>query len=84
MQSRYLDCMHADAASNNSTGGNVRAPEEPMAYTVKNAAKAFDLSERYMWELVLKGTIESIKIGRARRITRAAMEAYLENLRGAA
>lgn len=84
MQSQYLDCMHADAALDNSTGGNVRPPDDQIAYKVPHAAKVLDLGERTVWGLVLSGQIESILIGRSRRIPRAALVAYVESLRTAA
>jgi excisionase family DNA binding protein len=84
MQSRYLDCMHADAAERNTTSGNAEIGSEPLAYTVPEAAAALRISERQVWELLRLGRVESIKIGRSRRIPRAGLNAYVESLRGAA
>jgi len=77
--------MHASAVQSSSEDAN----GEPLAYSVKNAAKAVDISERQMWELVRKeeeapgSGVESIKIGRSRRIPRKSLIAYIERLRAA-
>lgn len=76
--------MHADATLDNSTGGNGGSSDEQFAYRVPHAAKVLDLGVRTVWGLVHSGEIESIKIGSARRIPRAALVAYVEKLRGAA
>lgn len=52
-----------------------------MAFSVKSVAKILDLSERVVWLLVSKGEIPSFKIGdKSRRVSRAALEAYVERL----
>jgi len=55
-----------------------------MAFKVPNAARLMDLSERFVWALVKSGELESVKIGRARLVTRTAIQQYLERLGGAA
>jgi excisionase family DNA binding protein len=69
-------------------GGNAApaaiAAAEQIVYNVPHAAKVLDLSERQMWELVRKGDIESFKMGGNRRITRAALVAYIDSLQVAA
>lgn len=75
--------MHADATLNNSIGGNAPADEQ-IAYTVPHAAKVLDLGVRTVWGLVHSGEIESIKIGKSRRVARAALLAYVKRLGGAA
>lgn len=84
MQTRYVDCMHADAAERSTANGNAQVAQEPLAYTIPGAAHALQISERQVWNLVASGAIESITIGRSRRIPRAALNAYVESLRGAA
>jgi excisionase family DNA binding protein len=84
MELRYVDSMHEVSPSHSSTGGGEAQPEEPLAYTVPHAARALDISARKAWELVHSGVIESIKIGRSRRVTRRALEAYVDSLRSAA
>ncbi|MEU7904784.1 helix-turn-helix domain-containing protein [Actinoplanes sp. NPDC049118] len=51
----------------------ISAASEQLAFTVPHAAKVLDLSPRTVWYLANTGQIESIKIGRSRRITRAAL-----------
>jgi excisionase family DNA binding protein len=88
MQSRYLDCMHADSTVLSPTGGNAApaaiAAAEQIAYNVPHAAKILDLSERQMWTKVRNGEIASFKMGASRRITRAALLAYIDSLQVAA
>ncbi|MBX6357776.1 MAG: helix-turn-helix domain-containing protein [Micromonosporaceae bacterium] len=72
--------MHDNAGrAIDSVAGN-----EALAYSVRSAARMLDLSERKVWQLVIDGEIESVSIGRARRIPRASLVAYLERLRSAA
>jgi excisionase family DNA binding protein len=74
--------MQADAAPRNSVDGN-GADDEPLAYTVPQAARKLAISPRSMWHLVHTEQVESFKIGASRRIPREALLAYLESLRGA-
>src|ERR1044071_896459 len=90
-QSDYGDCMHADTdpASGNDTDaadGTKVPADDQIAYNVPHAAQVIDLSERQVWELVRSGEIESFKIGASRRISRAALVAYVKRhqQRGAA
>ena len=53
-------------------------PRTPrLAYTVQEAAALLSLSRSLVYELINAGKIETIKIGRARRITSKQLEAYL-------
>lgn len=76
--------MHADAAERSSASGNAEIVRPPLAYTVPEAALALRISERQVWELIRTGAIESIRIGRSRRIPSAVLNAYVESLRGVA
>lgn len=77
--------MHGDATSDGQRSADTASPaNDQIAYKVPQAAKVLDLSARKVWELVYAGEIESIKIGRSRRVTRAALVAYVDRLRGAA
>lgn len=75
--------MQADASPRNSVDGN-GADDEPLAYTIPQAAQKLSIGKRSMWHLVYTDQIESVKIGASRRIPREALLAYLESLRGAA
>lgn len=76
--------MHRTATPGNAALGTDPLEVEALAYTVPRAARLLDISDRKAWELVHNGTIESIKIGTSRRVTRAALLAYVESLRSAA
>jgi len=53
-------------------------PKSPrLAYTVKEAAMLLSLSRSLVYELINAGKLETIKIGRARRITSRQLEAYI-------
>lgn len=76
--------MHEVATQFNSADEAESPPADQIAYTVPHAARVLDISDRKAWQLVRDGAIASIKIGRARRVTRAALMAYLKGLGGAA
>lgn len=76
--------MHADATLDNSAGGNAAPADEQLAYNVRHAAKVLDLGVRTVWGLVHSGEIESFKVGAARRIARAALDAYIKGREDAA
>lgn len=48
-----------------------------LAYTVKEAALLLSLSRSLVYELINAGKLETIKIGRARRITSRQLESYV-------
>jgi excisionase family DNA binding protein len=75
--------MHEVAIKFNPMDGGAGS-SDALAYTVPHAAELLDLSPRLVWHLVHTGAIESVKIGRSRRITREALIAYLNSLLGAA
>jgi len=50
---------------------------EKLAYTVKEAAQLLSLSRSLIYELINCGKIRTIKIGRARRITRDQLEEFV-------
>lgn len=52
-------------------------PTQRLAYTVKEAAHLLSLSRSLVYELINAGKIETIRIGRARRITSRQLEAYI-------
>lgn len=53
--------------------------QEPqkLAYTVKEVAVMLSLSRSHLYELIHAGKIDTIKIGRARRITNRQLSSYL-------
>lgn len=53
-----------------------------LLLTPEEAAERLSLSRTTVYELVRKGRLQSVKIGRARRIPRAALQEYVETLVG--
>lgn len=57
----------------------------PLLWKVEEAARdVLRLSGSEVYELIRTGEIESVKIGRSRRIPQAALEAFVEQLRASA
>jgi excisionase family DNA binding protein len=50
--------------------------------TVEDVAGLLKVSKATAWRRVLSGDIESVKIGRSRRVHQAAVAAYQKRLRG--
>lgn len=57
---------------------------ERLLLRVEEAAELCGLGRSKVYELVASGELESVQIGKARRIPRAALEAFVENLRASA
>lgn len=53
---------------------------EKLAYTVGEAAQMLSLSRSLMYELINAGKIGTVKIGRARRITKGQLDRFLSDL----
>ena len=51
--------------------------EEPLAYTVLAVAALLQIGRTTVYELIRTGELPAIKIRRCRRVTRAAIDAYL-------
>lgn len=73
MRVGYGSGMHRSA----NHGSSEHANDEPLAYSVKNAARALDISERTMRHLLATGEIPSVKVGGSRRVPRAELLAYI-------
>ena len=61
-----------------------RGSDEPLAYTLAEAARLLSVGKRKVEYMVQAGELKSVKIGRARRITRAELLAYVERQQTAA
>jgi excisionase family DNA binding protein len=57
-----------------------RANEDKLAYRIEEAAALLSLSRSLMYELINAGKIRTIKIGRARRITKRQLDEFLAEL----
>jgi excisionase family DNA binding protein len=51
---------------------------EPLLLRVDEAAEALALSRTKVYELMASGELESVKVGRARRVPTAALVDFLE------
>lgn len=51
---------------------------EPLLLTISEAAGLLNLGRSLVYQLVMRGQIESIKIGRARRVPAPALERFIE------
>jgi len=49
-----------------------------LAYTVLEACRLLSLSRAFVYRLIESGELESITIGRARRITSAQLDAFVQ------
>ena len=54
--------------------------DNPLLLTPVAAARRLSLARSTLYELMLTGQIVSVKIGRARRIPEAALNAYIDKL----
>jgi excisionase family DNA binding protein len=66
------------------TAAALAQPGEKLLYRVEEAAQMLAVGRSKMWEIVLRGDIESLKIDKSRRISREALAAYIANLEGSA
>ena len=55
----------------------------PLVYTIPQAAQQLAVSERTLARLVAEGQIETVKIGRNRRVPAEALDDYIKRLRSA-
>jgi excisionase family DNA binding protein len=55
--------------------------DEKLLHPPEEAAKLLTVSRSQMFELIASGQIESVKIGRLRRIPHDALTAYIDRLR---
>jgi excisionase family DNA binding protein len=57
---------------------------EKLLHSPEAAAELLDVGRSQMFELIARGEIESVKIGRLRKIPADALTAYVERLRAGA
>lgn len=53
---------------------------EPVLVTVAEAARRLSLSRTTTYDLLLSGRLESVKVGRARRVVAASIPAFIDRL----
>jgi len=54
---------------------------EPLLYTIEQACEKLSIGRTRLFGFIAKGDLETVRIGRSRRIPRAALERFVENLR---
>ena len=52
--------------------------QDKVLLTVAEAAKRLSLSRTFTYELVMSGELESLKLGKARRVPVAALDKFVE------
>ena len=55
-------------------------PEPPVLVTVEEAARRLSIGRTATYMLVLRGELESVKIGRTRRVVVASIDDYVSKL----
>ena len=70
-------------ATRDTTTDN-QADFRPLVLTVEQAAKFLGVGRTLMYSLVMAGEIESVTIGRLRRVPTEAITAYVNRLRAGA
>jgi len=73
-------CRSPHGRSVNTPVMERRANEDKLAYRIEEAAALLSLSRSLMYELINAGKIRTIKIGRARRITKRQLDEFLAEL----
>lgn len=66
------------------SASNAKAGSEPLACTIRETARLLSVGTRKVEYMIKSGELDSIKIGRARRVPRKAIDAYLQKLIDAA
>jgi excisionase family DNA binding protein len=61
--------------------GDAKSPPTPLVLTVEAAAERLGIGRTLMYALVKSGAIESVCIGRLRRIPADALETFVQSLR---
>ena len=54
---------------------------EPLLYTIPEAATALRISRTKLYELLDSGQVESIYIGRSRKVPAEALRIFIDSLR---
>lgn len=70
--------MVASIADTERLAPAVQAEVERLGYSPAEFAAAFGCTRQHVQNLIARGELPSIKLGRLRRIPRAAVEALLE------
>lgn len=52
----------------------------PICFDVKGVQKILNISRSQVYELIKKGQLSSVRIGRSRRVTQDQLVAFINNL----
>ena len=63
---------------------NGHLPGQQLLYTIDQAASALQLGRTSLKQLVQRGDLVSVKIGRSRRVPLSALTSYVERLQAEA
>lgn len=65
---------------------SVAAPQQPvkLLLSIPEAAAQLSLGQTVVWKLISTGQLNSVKVGRSRRVPWMALEAFVASLSGAA
>jgi excisionase family DNA binding protein len=69
-----------DAVPGPRAGQPAPTPPERMLLTVEEAADALRIGRSLMYELIAAGAIETVRVGRLRRIRPVALTAFVASL----
>ena len=72
---RQLNSQVQDMAGNSGPQGSPR-----LLLTVEEAADRIGICRSNMFKLIRQGDVKSVKVGRLRRVTPAALEDYVRQL----
>jgi excisionase family DNA binding protein len=68
---------------NDDRGATLPRDRPPrLLLTVEEAAERIGICRAYMFKLIRQGDVRSVKVGRLRRVTPAALEDFVERLSG--
>jgi len=78
---RELAGIHDKTNGNGHTQGSANESQRPMLLTSADAARALQISPRKLWELMTRGDIPHVRIGRAVRFRLEDLEKWIEDHR---
>ncbi len=78
---RSANMIHVETARRKLTPSRPTAPQPiKLLLTANEAAAALGIGRTLFYDLLRRGTIDSVKVGAARRVPLAALHAYIAQL----